>query len=261
MQEFLASFAVDIDESGVTRLQTILKDNRALAESLSEAFASAKSALESAFSGLPESLTLPVSLDLSKATQTLRAFQRSNITKISLSGDASAVVAAANSALASIKASYDGTTLTLSAKVNTENANASAGSAGSAGSSSGSGLFRSSTGGRFTRPSVTEVAEDGQTEYVIPVQKESIAVPLIRQLLGELSASAREAVAPALSSLPGMLSSVPSMAASAPAASSSVQAPVTITVNPGSAQPEAVGRSVYNLAERYLLRTLKGAVP
>ena len=39
MQEFLASFAVDIDESGVTRLQTILKDNRALAESLSEAFA------------------------------------------------------------------------------------------------------------------------------------------------------------------------------------------------------------------------------
>ena len=60
MQEFLASFAVDIDESGVTRLQTILKDNRALAESLSEAFASAKAALESAFSGLPESLTLPV---------------------------------------------------------------------------------------------------------------------------------------------------------------------------------------------------------
>ena len=257
MQEFLASFAVDIDESGVTRLQTILKDNRALAESLSEAFASAKAALESAFSDLPKSLTLPVSLDLSKATQTLRAFQRSNITKISLSGDASAVVAAANSALASIKASYAGTTLTLSARVNTDNA---AGSAGTSGSPSGSGLLRSSSGGRFTRPSVTEVAEDGQTEYVIPVQKESIAVPLIRRLLGELSASAREAVAPALSSLPGMLSSVPSLAASAPAASASVQAPVNITVNPGSAQPEAVGRSVYNLAERYLLRTLKGTI-
>ena len=31
------------------------------------------------------------------------------------------------------------------------------------------------------------------------------------------------------------------------------------TVNPASAQPEAVARSVYNLAERYLVKTLKGA--
>ena len=28
MQEFLASFAVDIDEAGVSRLQKILRDNR-----------------------------------------------------------------------------------------------------------------------------------------------------------------------------------------------------------------------------------------
>ena len=31
-QEFLASFAVDIDEAGVARLQTILSENRELAE-------------------------------------------------------------------------------------------------------------------------------------------------------------------------------------------------------------------------------------
>ena len=31
-QEFLASFAVEIDEGGVTRLQSILEENRALAE-------------------------------------------------------------------------------------------------------------------------------------------------------------------------------------------------------------------------------------
>ena len=33
-QQFLASFGVDIDESGVTRLQKILSENRTLAESL-----------------------------------------------------------------------------------------------------------------------------------------------------------------------------------------------------------------------------------
>ena len=33
-QEFLASFAIDIDESGVNRLQLILDQNRELAEKL-----------------------------------------------------------------------------------------------------------------------------------------------------------------------------------------------------------------------------------
>ena len=33
-QEFLASFAVDIDEAGVNRLQTILTQNRDLANQL-----------------------------------------------------------------------------------------------------------------------------------------------------------------------------------------------------------------------------------
>ena len=262
MQEFLASFAVEIDESGVNRLQAILKDNRELAESLTEAFAGAKAAMEAGFGEMPESLEIPVSLEMSKATQTLRAFQRSEVTKISLSGDASSVVAAANSALASIKASYAGTTLTISARVNTENAAGAAGNTGNGGNAGGSGLFRSSAGGRFTRATTTEVAEDGQTEYVIPVQKEGIAVPLVRQLLGELSASAKEAVAPALGALPGMmgagLAGMTGAAGGNGGGSYSVQAPVNITVHAGSTQPEAVGQSVYHLAERYLVRTLKG---
>ena len=37
-QQFLASFGVDIDESGVNRLQKILAENRMLAESLSASF-------------------------------------------------------------------------------------------------------------------------------------------------------------------------------------------------------------------------------
>ena len=48
-------------------------------------------------------------------------------------------------------------------------------------------------------------------------------------------------------------------AGTTPAASSnSVEAPVTIQVTSPSAAPEEVGRSVYDLTQRYLLRTLKG---
>ncbi|MBR2664578.1 MAG: hypothetical protein IKE25_12755, partial [Clostridia bacterium] len=44
-QEFLASFAVEIDESGVSRLQQVLEENRELAERLSAAFSSATAAI------------------------------------------------------------------------------------------------------------------------------------------------------------------------------------------------------------------------
>ena len=37
-QQFLASFGVEIDESGVSRLQKILTENRTMADSLSASF-------------------------------------------------------------------------------------------------------------------------------------------------------------------------------------------------------------------------------
>ena len=40
-QEFLAPFAVEIDKSGVTRLQKILSENRELAENLAAVFSAA----------------------------------------------------------------------------------------------------------------------------------------------------------------------------------------------------------------------------
>ena len=45
-QEFLASFDVQIDESGVERLQNILSENSSLAEALASAFTSAYSSLQ-----------------------------------------------------------------------------------------------------------------------------------------------------------------------------------------------------------------------
>ena len=59
----------------------------------------------------------------------------------------------------------------------------------------------------------------------------------------------------------GLLSAAPALsAAGAGAPASLVQAPVNITVNAAASQAEAVGRSVYDLAEHYLQRTLKGAL-
>ena len=45
-QQFLASFGVDIDESGVSRLQKILAENRTLAESLSASFDAASESVK-----------------------------------------------------------------------------------------------------------------------------------------------------------------------------------------------------------------------
>ena len=126
--------------------------------------------------------------------------------------------------------------------------------------------MKAASGGRFSGPTVTEIAEDGDPEYVIPVRKESIAVPLLRQLIGELSASARETLQAgfggkerddALSGLPGLLASAPVINETS---HSSVQAPISIQVTAAGSDPETVGKSIYDVAEQYLLRTLKTAL-
>ena len=48
-QEFLASFGVEIDETGVLRLQEELTKNRALAEELASAFDAARESVQSFF--------------------------------------------------------------------------------------------------------------------------------------------------------------------------------------------------------------------
>ena len=310
-QEFLASFGVEIDESGLDRLQKALKENRTLAEQLASAFDSARNAVSEFFKQLSAS-TLPsgelspyqrlmemsekgisfsMDLDTSDADGTLRAFLENaqqffdstplpqtadesplvsvaqdtlvmlqdlyGETQLPLIADASAVVSAGQEALAQLQSLFASTRLTVNASVNIS------------GGISGFPM-KAATGGRFSSPTMTEIAEDGDPEYVIPVKKESIALPLLRQLFGELSDSARETLregfgtkerADALSGLPDLLASGP--AAAAPVinqtSNSSVQAPVSINVTAAGSDPEAVGRSIYDVAERYLLRTLEQA--
>ena len=93
---------------------------------------------------------------------------------------------------------------------------------------------------------LAKLANTIRPEYVIPVNDEAQALPLLRSLLGEMSASARAQLF--LSAGSGAAAGV----------SKSVQAPVNISVTSTSAQAEAVGRSVYDTAQRSLLKTLQG---
>ena len=273
-QEFLASFGVEIDETGLLRLQEALTKNRALADDLAAAFKRAQEAMTSFFESMTEismpsldfgsgnlrgeyqsGLSIPFSLDMTKANRELNAFFKEAGKNLKLTADASGIVSAGRSALNSLRSLYSSTTLSVRANVQTSSA--------SGGGINLNTMLKAATGGRFTKPQQVEIAEDGDPEYVIPVKKEGIAVPLLRQLIGELSASARESLqGGSLGGLSGLLSSV--AGATAPTVNqtnnNSVQAPVSINVTVSGSNPEAVGRSVYDVAEQYLLRTLKGAI-
>lgn len=227
------------------------------------------------------SASMAVNLDLTWANASSR---------FRLTADASGVVSAASSALDRIRSMFSSTTLNVKTKVGTD----------TDASKSGTNIrLPQSTGGRFSTPTDVQVAEDGDPEYIIPFKKEAIAVPLLKNLLSELSSQARESILGAsscnpaasastsrssaadLSNLPGAplsahATSIPNLSAlslsltdalSAPTASAlsvsqttnnTVDAPVTINVTATGSDPESLGRSVYDIAQRYQLRTLKG---
>ena len=126
----------------------------------------------------------------------------------------------------------------------------------------GSAFLRMSSGGRFSRPTSVQVAEDGDAEYIIPVKKENRALPRRRQLLGELSPAARQSLTEGTATA-AMAASIPSVSSVATGMmtqnNQNVSAPVTINVNASGTDANRIGQSIYDTAERYLLRTLRGA--
>ena len=317
-QEFLASFAVDIDEAGVARLQSILMENRELADSLASAFCVASEAIHSFaeelgilpdFSGrgiVTEGLAgfngLAVGLNLSQAFTDYESFTALVKQPISLNANAAGIVSAARSAMSNVRSIFSSP---VTIRVNAEQD-------GGEGGVISDTPIRMSTGGRFSRPTDVQVAEDGDAEYIIPVKKEKRALPLIRQMLGEMSPEVRERVALSesgkdiqsgmtdqpiaqvcqafdsldyvlplsgnasagkqtvslerfdpLPKLGDLLSA--SLHEMAPPVMQSmnqnVMAPVNIQVHSSGANAEQVGQRIYDTAERYLLRTLKGAMP
>lgn len=332
-QEFLASFGVDIDESGVSRLESIMeslktkadetatsfeKANSAVsgfppstsdsdaagssqsssgsksATSLTEAFSSVFSGIYDTSIGIQASLQslfssssgLMAGLDLSEAEASLSDLKETAEIPMELSADASGAVSSAEDALSSIRSLFSSADLSVNVKVNTIT--------GGDGDNSGNtgrtptASRRMSTGGRFTSPSDVQVAEDGGTEYIIPLKSESVALPLLRSLFGELSGSAKESllsslspagtlvkadparetgaatagVSAALSFLPNVLSGTPGATTISILNNNTnhVQAPVSIQVTASGSDPGTLGRSIYDSAERYLLKSLQSVL-
>ena len=197
------------------------------------------------------------SLDLEGARGELEAFREEAAQPVVLSGNAAAIVSAASEALSSVKSMFS-TPLTIKAKVETEG-----GGEGGDGGDGGETPLKMSTGGRFSKPTDVQVAEDGDAEYIIPVKKENRAVPLVKQLLSELSPSARASL-----SLGDGASAMISggLAAGQPAGTqitqnnSNISAPVTIQVRSTGANAEQIGQKLYDTTERYLLRTLRSVM-
>ena len=211
-QEFLASFAVDIDEGGVNRLQSVLEQNRDLAVGLASAFDAARSSMEDFIQYAtdelpslpffsPETFTEGVpgafspDLDFTRAAKQLETFLAGAKKQMRLTADASGIVSAASAALSQVRGMFASANLTLKATVEMEgdipSGSASSGSSDSSGSSSGGPkavpVKQLATGGRFSSPTRAEIAEDGDPEYVVPVKKENEAVPLVHSLLSEMS--------------------------------------------------------------------------
>ena len=289
-QEFLASFAVEIDEQGVSRLQQVLEENRELADRLASAFSSASQAMRQFAADLGEALPslfplaghgittegligtggLALGLDLTQAQADLKAFTELLKKPVSLSASASSILSTARTAYNSVRSIF-ASPVPLNIRVETGSGdNGSPSSSGSGSTPSGSGsttsrsspVLKMSAGGRFTRPTSVQVAEDGDAEYIIPVRKEDRALPLLRRLLGELSPAARES----LSGSGGMPSFSGGLSAGESAGSVTVynqhlSAPVNIHVTASGGRAEEIGRSIYDTAERYLLRTLRSSFP
>ena len=193
-----------------------------------------------------------LNMDLTEARANLESFRKDASKPVSMSGNASGMVSAARSAYNSIKALFS-TPITIKAKVEKEGTGD--------GNGSDSGGVKMSTGGRFSKPTDVQVAEDGDAEYIIPVKKENRAVPLLRQLLSELSPSARASLSlegGASSLVSGGLAAGTATAAQITQNNSNVSAPVTIQVRSTGADAAQVGQKLYDTTERYLLRTLQG---
>ena len=366
LQEMLVSYAVKIDESGVSRLHTLLDQNRKKAADTAAAFDRAEKSITSFgktltdlmkrfpqggslmngflpgtsytrdipteqfispetnssdtgqrtrelsrfASVLSESIRSSVSAvtirsntytaggtgsfalnadtsAVQEAIDDLTRFIASKAPTMRMKGDASGLITAASNAAGRVKS--------ILSDVKVDIGGSNPGSSSGSGHSSSPGFSSpsapvmqfSSVGGRFDSPTTTQVAEDGDTEYIIPVRKEKKAVPLIMQMMGDLSFNAYQSVlsqlgvqhlqtdsfTSAASSFGGGgrrpegvvgLNPVPSLSSFASGLSIQnhydISAPCTIQVHSTGTDAKQVGEAAYNAAERQLLRSIRGVM-
>ena len=248
MQEFLASFAVKIDEAGVSRLQSVLSENRELAEQLAAAFDGASAAIRSfseelgilpGFSGfdVPVEETagpgrVPVGLDLTQAFSDYESFTALVKQPVSLKANASGIVSAARSAMGSIRSIFSDP-VEVKLKANSEFYD----------------RRDQSSDRNFDGCNMATVTQIKDLDSCSTIQN----YELLSAIGENLNASRMSLV----------LSEIPKAgeagAGSVSHYSQNVSAPVNIHVTAAGSDPEQIGRSLYDTAERYLLRTLRSA--
>ena len=235
-------------------------------------------------SALGGSSILSVGADFSSAEEAFASFRaRMESERPRLSVNTSGITSAVSSAVASIRAMLSSVRVTVpvTAVPQLDSAAAAGLTSGLSGayssavsgmgksgvsSSSGSSSGRFSlpaygSGGRVASPTLAMIAEEGSAEYVIPTNDDSRAVQLMRSLFSELSDSAKASLStalPASSVITDTRSFLLPTGASGSSSIQNVQAPVNIHVSSSAAAPEAVARSIYDTAQRSLLKTLKG---
>ena len=170
-QEFLASFAVDIDEGGVNRLQRLLGENRELAQQLASAFDAARASMEAFIQSASQDLAeLPffrkanpveeafgnsgvfaIDLNFDNASKQLETFLAGAKKQLRLNADGSGIVAAVSSAISQARSMLAGAGLKLTIRTETETPEMFNGSGADAGP-----VRYLSTGGRFTSPTKAE---------------------------------------------------------------------------------------------------------
>ena len=238
-QEFLASFSVEIDEGGVNRLERILENNRELAQKLADAFDEARNAMEGFIRPLAEDMegilpfprpeaaggmpgAFPVGLDFAEAGKQLETFIAGAKKQLRLSADGSGIVSAVSAAISRARSMLAGAGLTLPVRVETY----------------GAGIPAQPAPAMYTPgPAGADIPTGGNTAF--PAESAGLFSGIPALLAG-----AADAAAPRVTQN---------------TTTRNISAPVNIRVEAASADPEAVGRSIYNTAEQHLLRTLQEA--
>ena len=191
-QEFLVSFAVEIDEGGLDKMQQALQRNREMAEQLAGAFESAQGAISAFFDQLSastlstgeispwqrlqemseEGISVSFEVDFARAQEDLDAFLQAAEEPLLLTADASGVLSAGQAALAELQGIFASTTITVRVQADTSGLPSSSGGGGGSGGSRtiappgspAASVLRAANGGRFTDPTRLEIAEDGDPE-------------------------------------------------------------------------------------------------
>ena len=215
-----------MDESGIARLQAALEENRTLAEELAAAFSRARESVQTFFREMKE-ISLP-GFGSGTASVTEEPTGINLPVSLDFTKANKEIAAFLKETGKAFKLSADGSGVV---------------SAGRSALSSLQSLFASAVlplKVQFEMPGGVNVpGEDGSGA-------------------SNATGSAQTGTRTIGSSLESILNVSSVMAPVTNNTSKNIQAPVSINVTAAGSNPEAVGRSVYNVAEQYLLRTLNG---